>query len=205
MQRRAELTLAGVLAIEVLLFGFAGTNFFTRLNFFEIIRLGVELGLLAIALTPVIITGGIDLSVGSTMGLSAVVFGSLWHDAGLPAGVAALLTLGAGVIAGSLNALPIAILRIPPLIVTLGTYSLYRGLAEGMTGGVVTYGGFPRAFQQIGQGYVGGVIPAQMFVLAMIAAGYWLLLHRSVIGRALYATGFNYDGARYAGPLFRRR
>ena len=61
-----------------------GTNFFTAGNAFEIVRLSVELGLLAVALTPVIVTGGIDLSVGSMMGLCAVVFGSLWRDHGFP-------------------------------------------------------------------------------------------------------------------------
>ena len=71
---------------------------------------------------------------------------------------AVLLTLLCGAAAGLLNALPITLLRVPPLIVTLGTYSLYRGLAEGLTGGVATYTGFPPAFLWLGQGYVWGGI-----------------------------------------------
>ena len=202
---RAERVLLAVLALEIALFSVTGTNFFTAGNFFEIIRLAVELGLLAVALTPVIITGGIDLSVGSTMGLSAVIFGALWHDAGLPIAVAALVTLLGGVVAGAVNAVPITWLRIPPLIVTLGTYSLFRGLAEGLTGGVVTYSGFPSFFLALGQGYLGGVLPTQTLVLIVCACAYWLLLHRSIIGRALFAMGFNYQGARYAGIPVRRR
>jgi rhamnose transport system permease protein len=202
---KQERVLAAVLLFEAVVFTFTGVNFFTRANFFEIIRLSVELGLLALALTPVIITGGIDLSVGSAMGLSAVLFGSLWHDAGLPIWAAIVLTLIAGAIAGLLNALPITLLRIPPLIVTLGTYSLFRGLAEGFTGGVVTYTNFPAGFLALGQGYLGGILPDQTFVFLLAIAAYWLLLHRTVIGRALYAMGFNYEGARYAGIPVRRR
>ena len=202
---RAERVLAAILVFETALFSFTGTNFLTAGNFFEIIRLAVELGLLALALTPVIVTGGIDLSVGSAMGLSAVVFGALWHDAGLPVAAAAILTLMAGLLLGAINALPVTWLRIPPLIVTLGTYSLFRGLAEGMTGGVVTYSGFPAAFLRLGQGYLWGTVPTQALVLAACAFAYWLLLHRTIIGRALFAMGFNYEGSRYAGIPVRRR
>ncbi|MGE5192755.1 MAG: ABC transporter permease, partial [Deltaproteobacteria bacterium] len=128
--------MAVLLLIEIAVFGVVGTNFFTRQNAFEVGRLAVEIGLLALALTPVIITGGIDLSVGSLLGLSAVILGMLWRDAGWPAAAAALAAVAVGGVGGALNALLITRLRIPPLIVTLGSYSLFRGLAEGVTGGV---------------------------------------------------------------------
>ena len=79
-----EWVLALVLMFEILLFSIFGNNFFTSSNGFEITRLAIEIGLLALVMTPIIITGGIDLSVGSMMGLSAVVFGGLWRDAHLP-------------------------------------------------------------------------------------------------------------------------
>ena len=202
---RHEWVLAGALLSEAALFSITGTNFFTQANLFEIVRLSVELGLLSIALTAVIVTGGIDLSVGSTMGLAAVIFGAAWHDGGMPIPLAILLTLVVGAAAGVVNAIPIAILRIPPLIVTLGTYSLFRGLAEGLTGGVITYSSFPARFLRLGQGYLWNVLPFQLFALLFCAIGYWVLLHRSVAGRALYSMGFNYEGARYAGLPVRRR
>src|SRR5438067_4378964 len=121
------------LAAEIALFATIAQNFFTLGNFFEITRVSVELGLLALALTPIIITGGIDLSVGSMMGLSAVVLGALWRDSHPSVSVAAGLTLLIGVLGGALNALLIARWKLPPLIVTLGTYSLFRGIAEGLT------------------------------------------------------------------------
>lgn len=200
-----EWTLLLVLLVECLIFSVAGTNFLTTNNGFEIVRLSVEIGLLALALTPVIITGGIDLSVGSMIGLSAVVLGSLWHDAQLPLPLAALATLLLGVLGGGLNALLIARLNLPPLIVTLGTFSLYRGLAEGLTRGLETYRGFPAEFLFLGQGYLGGIVPPQLFVLLLAIIGIWWWLHRSIYGRSLYAVGFSAEGARYAGvPVARR-
>src|SRR5262245_61037584 len=78
-----EWTLLLALAAEIILFSIIGENFLSIANFFEIIRLSVELGLLALALTPLMIAGGIDLSVGSMLALSAVLFGASWRDLGL--------------------------------------------------------------------------------------------------------------------------
>jgi rhamnose transport system substrate-binding protein len=201
----SQAILAALIAVEVAVFGGIGTNFLTLANGFEVLRLSVEIGLLALALTPVIVSGGIDLSVGSLMGLSAVIFGTLWRDRGLPIVVAAPLTLYFGAMAGGLNGLLITRLRIPALIVTLGSFSLFRGLAEGWTGGVDNFTHFPSAFLFLGQGYLPGEVPAQLPVFLAVAAGFYVLLHRSTIGRALFAIGFNPEGARYAGlPVARR-
>ncbi|MBV9676264.1 MAG: ABC transporter permease, partial [Acidobacteriaceae bacterium] len=90
---KQKLVLAVLIAFEIALFSVTGQNFFSWANFFECIRLAVEIGLLALALTPVIVAGGIDLSVGSMMGLCAVCFGALWNDAHLPMPLAAAITL----------------------------------------------------------------------------------------------------------------
>ncbi len=181
----AQAILLVLLAVEVALFAAIGTNFLTLGNGFEVLRLSVEIGLLAVALTPVIVSGGIDLSVGSLMGLSAVLFGTFWRDLGLPIALAAPLTLGVGALAGGLNGFLITRLRIPPLIVTLGSFSLFRGLAEGMTGGVDNFTHFPAAFLFLGQGYLPGDIPTQLPIFLVVAAAFWVLLHRSTIGRSL--------------------
>jgi len=194
-----------VLAAECGVFSLTGGNFLTAGNAFEVTRLAVELGLLALALTPVIITGGIDLSVGSMMGLSAVVLGSLWRDAHLPMPVAVAATLMIGALGGGLNALMIARLNFPPLIVTLGTFSLFRGIAEGLTRGIDNYSGFSSSFLFLGQGYVGNLVPAQLFVLVIAIAGWAWRLHRTAFGRSLYAIGYSAEGSRYAGiPVARR-
>ena len=200
-----EWVLLLVIVLECVVFSITGSNFLSGANAFEITRLSVEVGLLALVLTPIVITGGIDLSVGSMIGLAAVVLGGLWRDAHLPILIAALVTLLVGIVGGGLNALMISRLKFPPLIVTLGTFSLFRGIAEGLTGGIENYSGFSSRFLFLGQGYVGGIIPTQLFILivAIAICAWWL--HRTSYGRSLYAIGFSAEGARYAGiPLERR-
>lgn len=200
-----EWVLLLVVALELVVFGAIAPNFLTMGNFFEITRFSVELGLLAVALTPVVVAGGIDLSVGAMMGLAAVTFGAAYHAWHLPVPAAAGCALLVGCAGGALNALLIAKLRLPALIVTLGTLSLFRGIAEGVTQGAVNYTGFPPRFLFLGQGYLGGVIPAQLPLFALVVAAYIVLLHRSIVGRALYAIGFTAQGARYAAiPVVRR-
>jgi rhamnose transport system permease protein len=193
------------LVFEVALFSAVAPNFATASNVFEIARLSVELGLLAVALTPVLVTGGIDLSVGSMMGLAAVLFGAAYQDWHFPLALCVVTALVAGCAGGAINACLVARLNIPSLIVTLGTFSLFRGIAEGITLGAKNYTGFPESFLALGQGYVWGVVPAQLPVFFIVLAAYAVLLHRSTIGRALYAIGFSPAGARYAGiPVLRR-
>jgi rhamnose transport system substrate-binding protein/rhamnose transport system permease protein len=200
-----EWVLLLVLLFECAVFSLIGDNFFTRSNAFEISRLSVEVGLLALALTPVIITGGIDLSVGSMMGLSAVVLGLLWRDAQLPMALAAAAALQLGLVGGGLNGVLITRLGLPPLIVTLGTFSLFRGIAEGLTRGIENYSGFSPSFLFLGQGYVGGVIPTQLLVLVVAIVGFAWWLHRTAFGRSLYAIGHSAEGARYAGINVNRK
>jgi rhamnose transport system permease protein len=200
-----EWVLVLALVAELAIFSVIGENFFTLANFFEVVRLSVELGLIALAMTPIMITGGIDLSVGSTMGLAAVTFGALWRDGGWPIPAAAGAALAIGCIAGVVNAAVITRLNIPPLIVTLGSLSLFRGIAEGITKGAENYSGFPTGFLNVGQGYLGGVVPVQFPILIVAIIGYWVLLHRSAIGRTIYVVGFSPGGARYAGIPVRKR
>lgn len=201
---RHEAILALLLVAEVVYFNAAGPRFGTADNVFNILRHSVEIGLLALAMTPVILTGGIDLSVGSLLGLCAILFGKLWRDAGAPIPVAAVCTLGVGALAGGLNALLITGLRLPPLIVTLGTYSLFRGVAEAITSGVDTFTDFPAAFLHLGQERTLG-LPAQVWLFLIVAAGIWLLVHRTTLGRSFRAIGFAPEGARYAGIPVERR
>ncbi len=199
-----ELVLLALLVGELIWFSLAGTNFLTLDNGLEILRASTEVGLLALALTPVILTGGIDLSCGALLGLSAVVFGAIWRDAGQPIAVAAAAALGVGLLGGAINAWMVAGFGRPALIVTLGTASLFRGLAEGLTGGAVNYSGFPATFLHLGQGRVLG-LPTQAWVLIAAVGLIAVLVHAATIGRALRAIGYAPDGARFAGiPVGRR-
>lgn len=188
---RVEWILAGVIALEIALFGATGQNFFTTANLLDILRLAVETGLIALAMTCVIVTGGIDLSSGSLMGLSAILLGMMVEEYSVPFLPAVLLVLVFGVMAGGLNALLIARFQRLPLIITLGTYSLYRGLAEGLTNGAKTYNQFPAEFLRFGHG-------GQIVIFAVAILLFWLLLQRSTIGRTLYAIGHSAEGAKFA-------
>jgi ribose/xylose/arabinose/galactoside ABC-type transport system permease subunit len=171
---------------------------------FDILRHSCEIGLLALALTPVILTAGIDLSVGSLLGLCAILFGKFWHDLGLSIPMAAAAALVVGALGGGLNATLITVLRLPPLIVTLGTYSLFRGLAEAITHGAVTYTDFPDSFLFLGQERWLG-LPTQAWVFFAVALAMGILVHRMTFGRSFRAIGFAPEGARYAGlPVGRR-
>lgn len=201
---RHETVLLAVLIAEVLLFHFIGRRFLTGANVANIVRQSVEIGLLALVMTPIILMAGIDLSVGSLMGLCAVAFGMLWKDAGLSPGLAALGAIGVGALGGGLNAALITRLGLPPLIVTLGTFSLFRGLAEALTGGTKSYTNFPESFLALGNGFVLGV-PVQAWVFGVVAVGAWVLVHRTTYGRSFRAVGFAPEGARFAGIPVQKR
>lgn len=200
---RHEVVLLLVIALEVILFSALGRRFLDGTNVSNIFRHSVEIGLLALAMTPVILTGGIDLSVGSMMGLCAVCFGIFVNDTSMSPLVAGVLSVGIGALGGGLNALLIARLNLPPLIVTLGTFSLFRGLAEALTKGSKSYSGFPDSFLALGNSDVAG-IPAQIWIFLLVALGIWLLVHRTTLGRSFRAIGYSPEGSRYAGIPVRR-
>lgn len=202
---KQERVLLILIACEIALFSVTATNFLSLNNLFECVRLSTEIGLLALALTPVIVSGGIDLSVGSLIGLCAVAFGFMSQDLQLPLPIAIVLTVVVSLLGGGINAVLIARFKASALIVTLGTFSLFRGLAEGVTAGAKSYSGFSPRFLYLGQGYLGGVVPTQTIVFVIAIVAFFLLLHRSTVGRALYAIGNSSEGARYAAiPVAKR-
>src|SRR5471030_85507 len=199
-----ETILLFVLVAEWIFFDAIGRNFGTYDSTCDILRHSCEIGLLALAMTPIILTDGIDLSVASLLSLCAILFGKFWRDAGMPIPLAAACTICVGALAGGLNATLITWLRLPPLIVTLGTFSLFRGLAEAITRGVDTFTNFPDSFLFLGQERWLG-IPAQAPIFILAAIFFWLLVHRTTFGRSFRAIGFAPEGARYAGiPTGRR-
>lgn len=201
---RHEIALLLVLVAEIAFFEAVGRNFGTAANVANIVRQSVEIGLLALALTPIILTGGIDLSVGSLLGLCAVSFGMMANEWHWPPAVAALGAVALGGVGGSLNATLITRGGLSPLIVTLGTFSLFRGLAEAWTRGTKAFTNFPDSFLALGNGFVLGV-PMQAWIFAAVAAAMWVLVHQTTFGRAWRAIGFAPEGARYAGlPVARR-
>jgi rhamnose transport system permease protein len=156
-----------------------------------------ETGLIAIAMTFVIATGGIDLSVGSILGLAAILTGVFWHNVGLPLPLAAIGAIAVGGLAGFGNGVIITRFRVPPLIATLATLALYRGLAEGISQ-ARSVRGYPDWFYVLGQGEVLGV-PTQLWILAVAAILASVILAYTRWGRTVYAIGSNEVASRFSG------
>ena len=184
-----------MLLLEGIAFALAAPQFATFANLMEIVRTATELGLLALAMTLLMQCGAIDLSVGAVMGLAAVTLGAC-QPLGMPLAIAASLLTGLA--CGAVNGVLVSRARIPPLLATLATMALFRGLAEGSTHGYAVFTAFPAAFLFLGQGYVLGV-PAQLPLLLLAAIGAVVLSRRAPFGRRLSAIGFSPAAARHAG------
>ena len=163
---------------------------------FDIATHAFELGLIALPMTLIIIAGGIDLSVGSTMALASVTFGMLTH-AGASVWMASGAAIAVGAAAGALNGLFVAKLRVHPLLVTLATFAAYRGLAEGISQGRAM-SGFPSWFVDLSTKNVFGV-PLLDAVLAIAAVVTGIAAAWSVWGAWVYAIGGNERAAEYCG------
>ena len=154
--------------------------------------------LIALPMTLVIVTGEIDLSVASVMGLSSVVVGFLFsHGVGM--GVAVLAALVVGVLCGALNGFLVAYLQLPSLAVTIGTLALFRGIAVGLLG-TTAVTNFPEGWRELGTGTIGeSPIPLVMIPFVLLAIAFSLLLHFSTFGRGVYDIGLNKEAAHFSG------
>jgi len=172
-------------------------RFLTGDNILNQGRLMSEVALVALPMTFIIITGGIDLSVGSVLGLSAIVLGVSWKNVGLPLELAMVVAVLTGTLAGLVNGWFITRIKVPPLIMTLAMLALYRGLAEGISQ-ARSVRGYPEWFYILGQGDVLGV-PTQLWILMIAIILSWIVLAKTTFGRSLYAIGHNEVAARFSG------
>ena len=194
---RHETILGLLVIIALFVLDRQSDKFFTVDNLFNQGRLMTEVGLIAIVMTFVIVTGGIDLSVGSIVGMTAILLGVFWKNVGLPLPLAIFLALCVGTFAGFINGVIITRFRVPPLIATLGTLALYRGIAEGISE-ARSVRGYPEWFFVLGQGNVLGV-PTQLWLFGIAAVLAAIVLGYTTWGRTTYAIGSNEVAARFSG------
>jgi rhamnose transport system permease protein len=156
-----------------------------------------EKAMIAFAMAMLIIAGEIDLSVASIIALASTAMG-LAMEAG--AGVPVLVVVGicTGVLCGAVNGALVAGLGLPSIVVTIGTMSLFRGIAYIVLGDQA-FTGYPPGFDYFGQGYVWWVFSFELVLFAVLALVYWALLHRTSFGRAVYAIGNNATAAQFSG------
>lgn len=171
-------------------------RFLTIDNIVNVLRQSTINGIIAIGMTYVILTAGIDLSVGAILALSAVVTASMLQgDVGVAGAITIGLGLGAGL--GLINGLIITKANVPPFVATLGMMTIARGLALTYTEGrPIT--GLPEMFRVIGAGSVGPV-PVPIVLTAVVFIAGWVLLRRTTLGQLIFAIGNNPTAARYAG------
>ena len=176
-----EIVLAVILLVSLVVLATQTDRFLTTGNLLNQGRLMAEVGLVALPMTFIIITGGIDLSVGSIMGLCAIVLGVTWQNLGLPLELAIVVTLAIGTLAGAVNGWFITRIGVPPLIMTLATLALYRGLAEGISQ-ARSVRGYPEWFFGLGQRDLLGV-PTQLWILVVAILIAAVVLARTTFGR----------------------
>jgi len=178
--------------------------FLRRANLLDLATPYILFGLLAFGLTFVVIAGEIDISVVSTMAVSAAATAQIWH-AGASIWLAALGGLAVAAALGLANGLLVAVLELPSLAVTLGTLAAYRGLVYVLLG-TGARSGFPTDFTNIGGGYIRNELPISLLVMLGVALVLGFVLHATRFGRYVYAIGSNRQAARFSGiPVTRVR
>ncbi|ADK82666.1 ABC transporter permease [Sediminispirochaeta smaragdinae] len=205
--KRWEYFILLALFLEIAVFGLINSSFFNFSNLLYTTSDFAHILLVAVPLTLVVITGGIDISIASMMGLTSIVTGFSWQM-GLPIGVSILAGFLAGFLAGLFNGLLVSSTDIPAIVITLGTMFLYSGLATGIAGslgasGYNGIGGFPEGFVSLAYGGLGAV-PNSLIIVLLFSLVLSLFLKKNRVGRSLYLIGDNMEAARYSGIKIRK-
>ena len=181
-------------------FSIAVPNFATAGNLVTILRQVANIGILAVGMTFVMISGGIDLSIGNQMGLISIVSALLMVEYGVSPLPSCLVGLLVGAIVGLINGLLITYTKMPPLIATLGMSYVAKGLAFIITEGYPVYG-LPQSAKWMGQGYLFDIpfAPVCVLIMAAVIAIGAFIMNKTYVGRQFYALGSNEEAARLAG------
>ncbi|GHA77487.1 ABC transporter permease [Streptomyces termitum] len=194
-----NLSLIGALVVVLGLFGALNENYLSLSNLQVIAEAATITGLLAVVQTVVIICGGLDISVGSQVGVASVVSAMVFTGTGSSAFVGVLAAVGAGVLVGVLNGLVIVYGRVNPTIATLAGLAAYKGLAQLLSDGRAQgYVLNDPVFVFLGRGKIAG-LPVMVWILIVVAIAVHVMLGYTDIGRNLYAIGGNDTAARLAG------
>jgi len=192
---------AAIIVVTVVVLAVAAgavANFGTGRNFGFLVLDLLPIALIALPMTFVVITGEIDLSVASTLGLTSAVLGSLWNQ-GLPMETIIPLCVLLGAVLGAVNGLFVTVFKLPSLAVTIGTLALFRGLAFVVLGDSAV-ADFPASFTSWATGTIGTTpIPNVLVLLVLLAAVAGVVLHATPVGRAVFAVGANEQAARFSG------
>ncbi|RWB10058.1 MAG: ABC transporter permease [Mesorhizobium sp.] len=190
-----EFRMLGLAVILAVILSFISPHFFTERNVFNILDQSVVLGIVAVGMTLVILTGGIDLSVGSVAGLTGIILALFLKEFPIPVAIA--LAVGCGALIGLFSGVLIAVFGLAPFVVTLGVMAMGRSLAY-IVSGQRSISGLPMGLQNIVYTNLLGIPSNVIFVIALYVAT-WAWLTYSKGGRTIYAVGSNIEAARAAG------
>ena len=186
-----------VLVVIILFFTVTTDTFLTSKNILNICRQISMIGICSVGMTMVLLTGGIDISVGSIIALVGVVAAKLIGEAGMAIFPAMVIGVVVGAICGLINGIMVAEFDVPALITTLAMQTMARGAAYILTSGIPIYG-LPEEIKTLGQGYF-FKIPIPVIIMALIFLFGWWLLEQTRFGRYTYAIGGNQEVARLSG------
>lgn len=207
MDKKAKLSFANlystygvffILVIEFLIFSLASKSFLTLGNILSVGRQMSFTGIAAIGMTLVMLTGGIDISVGSMLAMAGVLCAKLSADVGLPLWIAVVITLLIGALFGLINGAAVTRLHIPALIATLATQTILKGIAYLLTNAVPVKN-LSATYKFLGQGYIFGVIPGPLIITVALYVLAWWYLDKTYLGRRVYLSGGNEEAARLSG------
>ena len=207
MDKKAKLSFANlystygvffILVIEFLIFSLASKSFLTLGNILSVGRQMSFTGIAAIGMTLVMLTGGIDISVGSMLAMAGVLCAKLSADVGLPLWIAVVITLLIGALFGLINGAAVTRLHIPALIATLATQTILKGIAYLLTNAVPVKN-LSATYKFLGQGYIFGVIPVPLIITVALYVLAWWYLDKMYLGRRVYLSGGNEEAARLSG------
>ena len=200
---RWEIFLLALLILQIMIFGHLNPRFLRPQVLFGSINDFLSICIISLFVTFVLITGGIDIQAGSIVGLSSVMVGILWQQAGMNIWLACIFAILSGMACGLLSGFLVAFIKVPAMVVTLGGSFFYAGVAVTMTriAGVEAYrgiSGFPQSFIGFSNMRING-IPFQLIIFVIMAFIAFILLHRTRYGRYVYLCGINPNAAEYSG------
>lgn len=193
----SQLTAGAGLIVMMIFLSFLSDNFLSPSNLINICLQASVIGILAISETFVIISGGVDLSVGAMVALSSALMGHFVVNKGVNPVLGLLLCLAIGTICGLFNGVLISLLDMPPFVVTLGTMTIFRGLAYEWTNAEALYG-LPDSINFLGQKYI-GMIPIAVITVLLLYIVAWFLLKHTKFGLYTYSVGGNIIASRLSG------
>ena len=201
--KRTEFTLGGIILVLFTLAALLTRNFTSSYNLTNLTKQGAIVGVMAVAQTVIIISGGIDISGGAIAGLGCMVMALLQTRTGVPFELTVLSCLAVTVLCGFINGLIIFDLNVPAMIATLGTQTVIRGIVKLLCSGLnITY--TDTRILDIGTAKLGGFVPALALIWLIVAVSVFIILRYTIFGRNLYVIGSGIEVARLSGIKVRK-